>query len=80
MLLILYIVTNENKGEWFTTLDVQCLVTDIFGEKATISQINGIFNRNKTWFKTEAVEGNSKEVKRKLLNQGIDYAKSINKE
>ena len=46
MLLVLYIVTNEKKGEWFTVVDVLCLMTDIFGEAATLDQVNGVFTRN----------------------------------
>lgn len=65
MMMVLYIITNEGKGEWFTTYDVLCLLTDIFGEAATKDQVNGVFKREKLWFKTESVEGNGKEVKRK---------------
>ncbi len=75
MMLILYIITNEGKGEWFTTADVLCLMTDIFGESATKDQVNGVFKREKLWFKAEKVDG--KLVKRKLLNQGIDFAVSL---
>ena len=77
LLMILYIITNEGKGEWFTVADVLCLVTDIFGEAATKDQVNGVFKREKLWFKVEGVEGNGKEVKRKLLNKGIEFAKSL---
>ncbi len=75
MVLVLYIITNENKGEWFSTDDVLCLLTDIFGESATKDQVNGVFKREKLWFKTEKVDG--KFVKRKLLNQGMDFAVSL---
>ena len=75
MMLVLYIITNEEKGEWFTTDDVLCLLTDIFGEPATSDQVNGVFKREKMWFKSEKVDG--KSVKRKLLNQGIDFAMSL---
>lgn len=76
MMLVLYIVTIEKKGEFFTTNDVLCLLTDKFGESATKDQVNGVFKR-KTWFKTERVLANSKAVKRKLLNQGIVFAKDL---
>jgi len=77
MMLILHIITNEGKGEWFTTADVLCLMTDIFGEAATKKQVEGVFNRNKRWFKTENIEGNNKLVHRKLLNEGKTYAQSL---
>lgn len=77
MMLILYVITNENKGEWFTVNDVLYLMQDIFGESASIDQVNGVFNREKTWFKVENIEGNRKEVKRKLLNGGIKFAELL---
>lgn len=77
MVLMLYIITNEKKGEWYTTNDVLCIMTDIFGEAATKNQVNGVFNREKLWFKSENVDGNRKEVKHKLLNKGIEFAKTI---
>ena len=43
MMTILYIITNEKAGEWFTTTDVLCLMTDIFGEAAIKDQVNGDF-------------------------------------
>ncbi|MEA4875636.1 hypothetical protein [Anaerorhabdus sp.] len=77
MMLILYIFTVEGKGEWFTTSDILCIMTDLFGESATKDQINGVFTRERLWFKSEKVEGNSKVIKRKLLNKGLDFAKSL---
>lgn len=77
MMTVLYIVTNEKAGEWFTTADVLCLMTDIFGEAATADQVKGVFKREKLWFKAENIDGNKREVKRKLLNKGIEYAQSL---
>ena len=77
MMMVMYIVTNEKVGEWFSTVDILYLLTDIFGEPATIGQVNGVFKREKLWFKGEYFEDNKKEMKRKLLNQGIDFAKSL---
>ena len=77
MLLILYIVTNEEKGEWFTTADVLCLMTDIFGESATKKQVEGVFTREKRWFKCENIEGSNKFVHRKLLNEAKSFAQSL---
>lgn len=77
MMLILYIITNEGKGEWFTTSDVLCLMTDIFGESATSKQVDGVFGREKRWFKCENIEGNNKLVHRKLLNEAKSYAQSL---
>lgn len=77
MMMVLYIVTNEKAGEWFTTSDVLYLITDIFGEAATEGQIKGVFKREKLWFKVENIDGSKRDVKRKLLNQGIAFAKGL---
>ncbi len=77
MMLILYIITNEGKGEWFTTADVLCLMTDIFGESATKKQVGGVFTREKRWFKCENIEGSNKLVHRKLLNEAKSFAQSL---
>lgn len=77
MMLVLYIITTEGMGEWFTTKDVVFLLSDIFGESVTKDQVNGVFGREKLWFKVEKVQGNKRDSKRKLLNAGIDYAKSL---
>ncbi|MGO5543228.1 hypothetical protein ACTQWG_12145 [Blautia sp. HCP3S3_H10_1] len=77
MMLILYIITNEGKGEWFTTIDVLCLMTDIFGESATKNQVEGVFKREKRWFKCENIEGGNKLVHRRLLNEAKSFAQSL---
>lgn len=77
MMLILYIITNERKGEWFTTADVLCLMTDIFGESATKKQVEGVFKREKRWFKCENIPGSNKLVHRKLLNEAKSFAQSL---
>lgn len=77
MMTVVYILTKEEKGEWFTISDVLCLMTDIFGEDATNKQIEGVFSREKQWFKTENIDGNKKLVHRKLLNQGKEFVQSL---
>jgi DNA-binding MarR family transcriptional regulator len=77
MLLIMYIIVNESKGVSFSAQDIECIMTDILGLPATINQINGIFTRNKTWFKDEEDPNNLKAVKHKLLQGGKDYAMGL---
>lgn len=52
-------------------------MTDIFGESATKDQVNGVFKREKRWFKSEHVDGNNKIVRRKLLNEAKAFAQSL---
>ena len=77
MLLALYIVTTEGKGESFSTTDVQYIMTDILGLPATDKQIGGIFDKNKSWFKSEQDPKNKKAYRRKLLQGAKDFAQSI---
>ncbi len=77
MMIALYIVTTEGKGEYFTTADVQYVLTDILGEKSTTDQINGVFRRETNWFNEISDPQNKKTVLRKLLNQGMEYAKNL---
>ena len=74
MIMIMYIVTTEGKGEWFSVSDVQCLLTDILGLPASINQINGIFKDNKRWFQSEQDPNNKKAKHKKLLNGGKEFA------
>lgn len=77
MMMILYIITNENKGEWFTSTDIIFLMTDVFGEAVNIDQIKGVFKNHKTWFKVESIPESNKGVKRKLLNGGKEFAEAL---
>ena len=73
MLMIMYIVSNEGKGESFSVTDIQCLMTDILGLPASRDQINGVFKNNKTWFKKEEDSDNKRAYKRRLLQGAKDF-------
>lgn len=77
MILIMYIVTKENKGSSFSVADIQCLLTDKIGLHATVDQINNIFKKNKTWFKSEPDSDNKKALKRSLLNDAKKFAEEL---
>lgn len=77
MMLVLYIVKEEGHGDEFSTYDVQVILTDLLGYSATIDQINGVFKRNATWFKTIPDPDNKKGVKHRLLNDAMAYAKGL---
>ena len=77
MMLVLYIVKEEGHGDEFSLNDVQIIMTDILGHRATKGQVQGIFERNATWFKTIVDPNNKKVVKRRLLNDAIEYAKNL---
>lgn len=77
MILLMYIVSNEGKGEFFSVADIQFLMTDMLGLHATDKQIGGIFDKNRTWFKSEQDPDNKKAYKRKLLQGAKDFAEQI---
>lgn len=77
MMLALYIITTEQKGEYFTTEDVICIMTHLFGEKANYNQINGVFRRESMWFNEQSDSMNKKIVRRKLLNGGLEFARTL---
>lgn len=77
MLLIMYIVANEGKGDMFSLADIQYLMTDMLGLPATDKQIGGIFDKNRSWFKSEQDPNNKKAYRRKLLQGAKDFVESI---
>lgn len=77
MMLVLYIVKEEKHGDEFSVNDVQVIMTDILGHSATKGQVQGVFDRNATWFKTIPDSNNKKRVKHRLLNDAIEYAKGL---
>ncbi|PKM39462.1 MAG: hypothetical protein CVV04_10670 [Firmicutes bacterium HGW-Firmicutes-9] len=73
--MVMYIVTSEAKGDFFSIADVQCLVTDLWGLHSSSKTISNIFTENKSWFK---VDTSFKEgTKRKLLEGAKEYARKI---
>lgn len=77
MILMLYIVILEGKGETFSVYDIEYLMTDFLGLPSSINKINGVFRRNRLWFKSEQDEDNKKAFKYKLLQGAKDFAQSI---
>lgn len=77
MMLTLFIVSEEEIGEAFSTVDVQHIMTDVLGLPATKDQVNGVFTREKTWFADAASEDDKKIVRHRLLIGAKDFAKEI---
>lgn len=77
VVLSMYIVTNEGKGEWFTVDDIIYLLVNIFELSANSDMINGVFKRNKSMFTSEQDPNNKKAYRRKLLLGAKDFAKEL---
>ncbi len=77
VIMAMYIVANENKGEWFTVEDVIHLLVNVFEVQANVNMVNGVFKRNKSMFYAETDPNNKKALQRKLLSGAKDLAKEI---
>ena len=77
VIMAMYIVTNEGKGEWFTVDDVIYLLVNVFEVRANTDKVNGVFKRNKSMFTSEKSEDNKKAYRHKLLSGAKDLAKEI---
>lgn len=77
VIMAMYIVTNEGKGEWFTVEDVIHLLINVFEVPADNDKVNGVFKRNKSLFASEQDPINKKAKRKKLLSGAKDFAISI---
>lgn len=77
IIMAMFIVTNEKKGEWFTVDDLIYLLVNVFEVSTNDKKINGVFDRNKSWFSLEQDENNKKAYRRKLLGAAKDFAQGI---
>lgn len=73
VMLTMYLICNENKGDYFTVNDLIYIMSNIFNEKVTKDMVSGIFKRNPQFFNKRNVEGNNKITEHKLLSLGNKY-------
>lgn len=76
IILAMYIITNEQKGEWFNNSDIEYIMPNLFDIHITKDQITNVF-RKKSWFDERKDENEPKMFKHRLLSQAKDFAKSI---
>lgn len=77
VIMAMYIVVNESKGEWFTVDDIVHIMVNIFEVPANPKKVQGIFDRNRSMFAVEPEPNNKKVFRRKLLSGAKDFAVSI---
>lgn len=73
IMLTMYLISKENKGEYFTVNDLIYIMSNIFNEKVTKDMVSGVFKRNPHLFNKRNVQGNNKINEYKLLNPGNRY-------
>lgn len=64
IIMAMYIVTNEGKGEWFTVEDIIHLLINVFEVSADKDKVNGVFKRNKGMFASEQDPANKKALRK----------------
>ena len=77
IIMIMYIITREGKGEWFTVSDILHLMINVFDLPSDTDKVNGVFKRNKSWFASEQDTANKKAMRRKLLAGGKGFAEGL---
>ena len=77
VIMAMYIVSSEGKGEWFTVDDVIHLLVNVFEVPANTDRVNGVSKRNKSMFTSQKDEENKKAYRHKLLSGAQDFAKEI---
>ena len=77
VIMAMYIVTNEGKGEWFTVEDVIHLLINIFEVPADSDKVNGVFKRNRSMFTSEKAPVGGRALRKKLLSGAKDFATGL---
>lgn len=77
VIMAMYIVSNEGKGEWLSVDEIIHLLVNVFEVPANADMVNGVFKRNKSMFASEKDTNNKKAYRKKLLSGAKDFAKEI---
>ena len=77
VVMAMYIVSNEGKGDWLTVDDIIHLLVNVFEVPANSDMVNGVFKRNKSMFASEKDLNNKKAYRKKLLSGAKDFAIEI---
>lgn len=77
IIMTMYIVTEENKGEWFLASDIEFILVNVLNIHITVKQIKNLFDRNKNWFAKRQSESNKKAFEYRLLSGATDFAKEV---
>ena len=77
IMLIMYIMKDINKGEYFTVNDIKYIISNIFNDRLTDDTIKGVFKNKSTakYFDKRNVENNSKVYEYKMIQSGFSYIK-----
>ena len=77
VMLVMYIMKDIRKGEYFTVNDLKYIISNIFNDRISDDSIKGVF-KNKTsakYFDKRHVVGSKKYVEYKMIPSGFNYFK-----
>ena len=75
IMLIMFILKDINKGEYFTINDLKYIISNIFNDKLSDDAIKGVFKNRSTakYFDKRNVENNNKVYEYKMIQSGFSY-------
>ena len=76
IILVMYIITNENKGIWFKNSDLEYILLNLFDTHVTKDQVSNVF-RKKSWFETKKDETRSRQLTHRMLSPSKEFAKQL---
>lgn len=77
IMLMMYIVKDNNLGEFFTVNDIMFIMSKVFNEKITIDMVKGQFKNDATkmYYDKQLIDGSKKTYEYKLLSIGEKYVR-----
>lgn len=76
IILAMYILTNEKKGDWFKNSDIEYIMPNLFDVHVTKDIVSNAF-RQKSWFDTKKADDDSKSQTHRLLAHAKAFAEKI---
>lgn len=75
IMLIMYIMKEIDKGEYFTITELEYIISQIFNDKLSTDTIKGVFKNQSSakYFDKRNVEDNNKVNEYKMLQSGFNY-------
>lgn len=75
IMLIMYIMKEIDKGEYFTITELEYIISQIFNDKLSTDTIKGVFKNQSSakYFDKRNLENNNKVNEYKMLQSGFNY-------
>ena len=77
IIMIMYIITKEEKGKWFLAADVEYIALNIFNLRISLKQVKNFFDRNRNLLTKQKSEKNKNAYEYRLLSNADDFAQEV---